>query len=83
VGDWRNLSRLLDDFGAGRYPLLIEILVERGPFGLCEIAQNRHGYQPLSGGYAGKCHLCVDVRRHLVERAEHQELRPLAFYANF
>jgi hypothetical protein len=83
VGDWHDLPQLLEDFGAGRYPTVFEILVERGPYGLCEMAQGRCGYQPSPDGYAGKCHLCVDVRRFLVERGDHEELRPSGFYTNF
>jgi len=82
VGDWRDLPRLLDDFQAGRYPQLIEVLVERGPFGLFELARDGYGYVPLPDGYTGKCHLCVDVRRRLVKASEFPELRPLGFYEN-
>jgi hypothetical protein len=80
VGDWHDLPRLLADFQAGRYPALIEVLVQRGPYGLFEWAREQHDYRPLPDGYAGKCHLCVDVRRHLVERGEFPELRPRGFY---
>ena len=80
VGDWHELPRLLDDFQAGRYPPLIEVLVDQGPYGLFEMARERYGYQPLPGGYAGKCHLCVDVRRHLVRVDDFPELRPPGFY---
>lgn len=80
VGDWRDLPQVLDDFQDERYPSLIEVLVERGPYGLCEVAQEQYGYQPLPEGYAGKCHLCVDVRRHLVEMDDFAELRPRGFY---
>ncbi|NIS82989.1 MAG: radical SAM protein [Anaerolineales bacterium] len=80
VGSWRVLSQVLEDFQAGRYPSLIEELVERGPHGLYEMAQRRFDYRPLSEGYAGKCHLCVDVRRHLVEAEDFPELKPRGFY---
>jgi len=83
VGDWHDLPQLLVDFREGRYPPLTEILVERGPHGLCQMAEERFGYRKLAEGYAGKCHLCVDVRRHLVEAADFAELRPPGFYANF
>jgi len=83
IGDWHDLPRLLADFQAGRHPLLVEMLVERGPYGLCEMARQRYGYEPLPDGYAGKCHLCVDVRRHLVETGNFAELRPRGFYDNF
>jgi hypothetical protein len=83
VGDWHDLSQLRADFAEGRFAPLIEILVERGPYGLCELAEERYGYKQLSEGYAGRCHLCADVRRHLVETAHFSELRPRGFYANF
>jgi hypothetical protein len=83
VGDWHQLPQLLVDFSEGRYPPLIEILVERGPYGLCELAEDRYVYSQLPEGYAGKCHLCVDVRRHLFETGDFPELRPPGFYANF
>jgi hypothetical protein len=83
VGDWHDLPQLLADFAEGRFPPLIEILVERGPYGLCELAEERYAYNQLPEGYAGKCHLCVDVRRHLAETGDFAELRPPGFYANF
>jgi len=83
AGDWHELPQLLVDFSEGRYPPLIEMLVERGPYGLCEMAEERYGYRPLPEGYAGKCHLCVDARRHLLNNAQFEELRPTGFYDNF
>lgn len=82
VGDWRRLRRILADFQEGRYPPLVGILVERGPSGLFEIARDEYGYLPRTEGYAGKCHLCVDVRRHLAGSGEFLELRPEGFYVN-
>ena len=83
VGDWHDLPQLRLDFSEGRYPPLIEILVERGPVGLLDLVRASYGYQPRPEGYAGKCHLCVDVRRHLFESGLFGELRPAGFYANF
>lgn len=80
LGSWRELPRLLDDFQAGRYPPLIEILVERGPYGLFELARDEYGYRPPAEGYAGKCHVCVDVREHLSRSGEFAELQPEGFY---
>ena len=82
VGDWRDLSQVLDNFQEERYPPLVETLIERGPYGLCEMAQERYEYRPRVEGYTGKCHLCVDVRRHLVEMGDFAELRPHGFYKN-
>nr|HDO81234.1 radical SAM protein [Candidatus Bathyarchaeota archaeon] len=39
-----------------------------------------HGYREDEEGYVSKCHLCVDVRRHLVEKGTFKELRPVEFY---
>jgi hypothetical protein len=83
VGDWHGLPRLLDGLRAGHYPPLIEMLVHRGPYGLYELAEDRYNYQPLPDGYTGRCHLCVDVRRHLFETGDFAELRPQGFYVNF
>ena len=83
VGGWRDLPHLLHDFQAGRYPPLINTLVEKGAYGLAKMAQREYGYRFRPEGYAGKCHLCVDVRRHLVERDDFKELKPSGFYDGF
>jgi hypothetical protein len=44
------------------------------------MVQEQYGYQPLAEGYTGKCHLCVDVRRHLVDVGDLAELSPRGFY---
>jgi hypothetical protein len=80
VGDWHDLPMLLDRFQSSDYPELISILIDGGPFGLFTYAQEAFGYEPIEGGFAGKCHLCVDVRRYLVEHGEFPELEPREFY---
>lgn len=80
IGSWRDLPLLLEKYRAGDFPELIAILVESGSFGLFKLAQNSYGYEPLQDGYAGKCHLCVDVRRHMVQASSLPELEPKGFY---
>jgi hypothetical protein len=80
VGGWHDLPQVRTAYAAGRYPPLIEILIERGPYGLFELAQERFGYGSQPNGYVGKCHLCVDVRRYLVEAGDFVELQPQGFY---
>ena len=80
IGTWRELERLLDEYAKGMYPTLISVLLEKGPYGLYELAVAHYGYQPLDGGYAGKCHLCVDVRRQLARSERFPELAPQQFY---
>ena len=80
AADWRKDANLLQR----PYPPLVELLIEGGPYALYELARRRHNYRPLPAGYAGKCHLCVDLRWHLVRQCpeEYPELRPLDFYKN-
>lgn len=61
---------------------LIQGLVSDGPASLWHFANDNFGYEELRTGYAGKCHLCVDVRLHLVQKAASSfpELAPQAFY---
>lgn len=80
VGQWSELPRLIDRYQHGDYPPLIGILVNEGPYGLYLLAHRDFGYKPLVHGYAGKCHLCVDVRRHLFEYNQFAELKPAGFY---
>jgi hypothetical protein len=80
IGSWRDVSQVLDDFRDGNYTPLIKVLIERGPLGLAEMALEEYGYKLSCDGYTGKCHLCVDVRRHLVEVGDFAELRPPGFY---
>ncbi len=48
---------------------------------LFTFAVNHFKYQELSKGYTSKCHLCVDIRRHLVKHSnEFRELQPREFY---
>jgi len=79
AADWRYEAPLQRP-----YPELLEMLVAHGPYALFKLATQRYDYRPLPAGYAGKCHLCVDVRWHLVnvKPDDYPELRPLEFYEN-
>jgi hypothetical protein len=79
-GQWNEIPLMREDFHAGRFSPLITILVNSGPYGLFTFARDQHGYKPLRSGYAGKCHLCVDVRRHLAKVGDFKELKPHQFY---
>ncbi len=80
VGSWRELAQTTEDFEKGRFPVLIGLLVTRGPYGIFKLAEKEYGYSELEQGYTSKCHLCVDVRKHLLPTGEFQELRPAKFY---
>jgi hypothetical protein len=83
LGDWRDLPGLVRDVRRGRVPRLAAILMDEGPYGLYHLAVDEAGYQPPETGFTGKCHLCVDVRRHLLAAGlfEH-DLTPAQFYQN-
>lgn len=79
LGRIGSLPRFYSDFALKDLPLA-SILVRDGPHGLMELAKKRFGYEPFEG-YAGKCHLCVDVRRHIAERTkDFDELAPRKYY---
>jgi len=80
LGDARDLPALIREFDLSRLSL-VRMLVESGPYGLYEFAAKEFGYTALEGGYVGKCHLCVDVRRWIVSHTtEFLELAPLQLY---
>lgn len=54
---------------------------DSGPFSLMQKAQ-KYGYKPREEGYAGKCDLCMDVRKHLFHNAPDKfpDIGPEDFY---
>jgi hypothetical protein len=41
------------------------------------------GYEDLSEGYVSVCHLCTDIRKHIVQQTEEfDELRPKSIYTH-
>jgi hypothetical protein len=77
LGDARGLNALCQDgIDLEALPALqalvnsIEALYRLG---------REYGYQEGSG-YISKCHLCIDIRRHLVNTAKFRELQPVQFY---
>lgn len=81
-----GLSIHRDDLGhevpPEKYPLL-HMLFFKGITGLFDLISGEHGFRP-SERYLSKCHLCLDLRRHLVldRGSAYAELQPLAFYEN-
>jgi len=84
-GAWQNLGQLRKSYQERQFPVLIDLLIESGPFGLYQFAAEHYQYSTLTDGYAGKCHLCVDIRRHLFQQAAatFPELQPALFYEQF
>ncbi|MFC1581103.1 radical SAM protein [Thermodesulfobacteriota bacterium] len=73
-----------DDLGGmvsdEKYPLL-HTLYHKGIGGLFEFVSREHGFSPAPQ-YMSKCHLCIDLRRHLFQRGKNRfiELQPEGFY---
>lgn len=74
------LDELVGAWRLDRSPL-VEHLVSGGPKRLLSAAAEQ-GFRPRARGYAGTCHLCWQVRRHLVEAGVGGgELQPTWLYA--
>jgi hypothetical protein len=81
LGHWRDLDRLIEDgLDLESHPVL-RYLVAEDMQALFNFARD-YGYRESPEGYLSKCHLCLDIRRHLVSQAEFAELSPRQFYAH-
>lgn len=79
IGDAHDLPSAYNNFSFADNPV-IEILCTSGVQGLYEMAVRNYDYLAKKS-YAGKCDLCVDIRRHLVlNEAPFEELTPKEFY---
>ena len=76
LGDARDLDTVCDGIELEGLPVLRAILTDLEELHRLGL---EYGYQELEG-YVSKCHLCLDVRKHLVGRGEFSELQPTAFY---
>jgi hypothetical protein len=78
-GDCRQLEQLLaEGIDTEKKPVLG--LIAQGDFeGLLEFAIQKD-YVEAEKGYFSKCHLCLDIRKHLVNFDSFQELSPPEFY---
>ncbi len=82
MGNGFDLDGLFSGIDLRLRPVL-RMLVQRGPYELFRFARREFDYEEDPGGYIAKCHLCLDVRRHLVERtSSFKELAPRSFYEN-
>jgi hypothetical protein len=70
------------EIGQSDYPCL-HALFHKGVAGLFGWVSTTYGFEP-SDRYISKCHLCFDMRRHLVleQGLTSRELSPKAFYEN-
>jgi hypothetical protein len=79
LGDCRKLDELLrEGVDTARFPVL-GLLMEEDLKGLLALARER-GFQESAEGYYSKCHLCMDLRKHLALTGDYPELSPREFY---
>lgn len=76
LGDARDLQALCRGVELEERPVLKALLTDLKA--LYDLGKE-FGYRERKG-YVSKCHLCVDVRRHLALAGEFKELEPRAFY---
>jgi hypothetical protein len=79
LGDARNLDLLLQGVDLEDKPILESLVTDLKR--LYDFGNKRFNYKELSDGYISKCHLCLDIRRHIAQQTEEfKELRPRKFY---
>lgn len=82
LGDGRDLDTLYQGADLEKRHVL-QKLVQGGVEALSAWAREEYGFQESEDGYIAKCHLCLDIRRHLMGLNEpFIELQPKAFYEN-
>ena len=76
LGDARDLPALCRGIDLDRRPVLKALLTDLQDLYRLGLA---YGYQEREG-YISKCHLCLDIRRHLARHGDFAELQPAVFY---
>lgn len=78
LGDARDLDALTNGIDLDQHAVLKALLTDLEELLVLGLA---FGYQEREG-YVSKCHLCIDIRHHLVAHGDFQELRPRGFYSH-
>ncbi len=79
LGDARNLDEVCHPSSLKRRPIVKALLSDLR--NLYELGK-KYGYEEPEKGYVSKCHLCLDIRKHLADSEEFQELKPAEFYSH-
>jgi len=79
LGDARDLSSICSGIDLDELPILNALLNDLEK--LCELGVREFGYNERKEGYISKCHLCLNIRRHIAQQTDKfKELRPRQFY---
>lgn len=82
LGDARQPDALFSGIDLDSSPFLKRVIRE-GVAGLFDWAVAEFGFKEDEDGYIAKCHVCLDIRRHLFKAgAGLKELNPSGFYKN-
>lgn len=79
LGDCRKLDKLVKEGIEVPDESVLALIIKNHFLGLLKLAKDL-GYQASESGYFSKCHLCTDIRKHLVSVDSYKELTPLHFY---
>ncbi len=79
LGDSRQLDQLLREGVDLRQRPVLNFIANDDFDGLLALAR-QSGFEPSPQGYLSKCHLCLDLRKHLVVQGDYQELAPREMY---
>jgi len=81
LGNARELNSVCTERDLGDLKVLGALATGLGE--LYNLATEGFDYSPLADGYISGCHLCLDIRRHLVRLTdEFEELAPKEFYTH-
>ena len=80
LGDARDLDAICGGIDLDRLPVIGALLEGLGALHRLGL---EWGYRDRPEGYISKCHLCLEIRRHLVRNGDFEELRPLEMYERF
>jgi len=79
LGDGKDLNSLCQGIDLDERPIVNALATDLKE--LFQIGVERFDYKERRDGYISKCHLCVDVRKRIVdETGEFKELKPREFY---
>jgi hypothetical protein len=79
LGDARDITSICQGVDLNEHPILKAVATDLKT--LFELGVEAFNYKQRGEGYISKCHLCVDLRRHMAQETdEFQELRPREFY---
>ncbi|MBS7615082.1 4Fe-4S cluster-binding domain-containing protein [Candidatus Bathyarchaeota archaeon] len=83
LGDARNLDQICQGIKLDDYPIIAMLTSDNGIGKLLQFSVDEYNYKELKDGYVSKCHLCLDMRKHIVEQtSEFRELKSEEFYRN-